>query len=417
MLINYLKIAYAVFMRRKFYTFVNLFGITFTLTVLMIATAVLDNIYGGIPPEVNQNRSLAIMNAYAETERNGRIGGTHGAASFELLENHIYDLPGVELVSVTGMIWQVLSYARGQRIESYVRYTDVNFWRILQFDFIEGRPYTQDEFDIAAPVVVINEAMRSKFFGEESATGKNITVGGKRYRVTGVVKNVPLTRLIPYSDIWAPLSIELIRKNFDPYVGTYLGLILAKNKSYFPQIKEEFRSRMRNIDLSGTKYTKVVSVPETTLELSARVLFSQGRSEEAAVYLYVFLIIGAGLLFMILPAVNMVNLNTGRILERASEIGIRKAFGAPTSTLIGQFIVENVLLSLVGGIAGLIFAFLSLDFFSGLGIIPHANFVFNYRIFLYGLIITTFFGVFSGVYPAWRMSRMHPVQALRGGVL
>ena len=244
MLINYLKIAYAVFMRRKFYTFVNLFGITFTLTVLMIATAVLDNIYGGIPPEVNQNRSLAIMNAYAETERNGRIGGTHGAASFELLENHIYDLPGVELVSVTGMIWQVLSYARGQRIESYVRYTDVNFWRILQFDFIEGRPYTQDEFDIAAPVVVINEAMRSKFFGEESATGKNITVGGKRYRVTGVVKNVPLTRLIPYSDIWAPLSIELIRKNFDPYVGTYLGLILAKNKSYFPQIKEEFRDEI-----------------------------------------------------------------------------------------------------------------------------------------------------------------------------
>jgi len=206
-----------------------------------------------------------------------------------MLKNHLYDLPGTEMVSVSGLMWEVLSYARGQRIESYFRYTDVNYWKILQFDFLEGRPYTQDEFDSGAPVVVINEAMQNKFFGQESATGKTVTIAGKNYRVTGVVSNVPFTRFIPYSDMWAPLTIESVRKDFDKYVGMYIGLILAKDKSYIPQIKEEFKSRLKGIDLEGSRFRKVVSVPETTLEMSARVLFSQGRSDEAAVLLYLAL--------------------------------------------------------------------------------------------------------------------------------
>ena len=51
----------------------------------------------------------------------------------------------------------------------------------------------------------------------------------------------------------------------------------------------------------------------------------------------------------LIPTVNLVNINISRIMERASEIGVRKAFGAPARTLVGQFLVENVLLTLVGG--------------------------------------------------------------------
>jgi cell division protein FtsX len=59
------------------------------------------------------------------------------------------------------------------------------------------------------------------------------------------------------------------------------------------------------------------------------------------------------LLFMLLPALNLVNLNTGRIMERSTEIGVRKAFGATSMQLAGQLVVENVLLCLAGGLIGL----------------------------------------------------------------
>ncbi len=55
--------------------------------------------------------------------------------------------------------------------------------------------------------------------------------------------------------------------------------------------------------------------------------------------------VGAALLFMLLPTVNLVNLNVSRIMERASEIGVRKAFGASSRTLVGQFVVENLVLT------------------------------------------------------------------------
>ena len=125
---------------------------------------------------------------------------------------------------------------------------------------------------------------------------------------------------------------------------------------------------------------------------------------------------GSRTLFMLLPTVNLININVSRIMERASEIGVRKAFGASSWTLVGQFVVENVLLTLVGGVIGFLGSWLVLQTFTRSGLIPYAEFNLNYRIFLYGLATAIFFGLFSGVYPAWKMSRLHPVQALKGGM-
>ena len=121
------------------------------------------------------------------------------------------------------------------------------------------------------------------------------------------------------------------------------------------------------------------------------------------------------ILFMVLPTINLVNLNISRIMERTSEIGVRKAFGASSWTLVGQFVVENVLLTLLGGIIGFVLALIVLHMLTNSGLIQYAEFHLNYRIFFYALGLAVFFGVFSGVYPAWKMSRLHPVAALRGG--
>jgi putative ABC transport system permease protein len=120
------------------------------------------------------------------------------------------------------------------------------------------------------------------------------------------------------------------------------------------------------------------------------------------------------ILFMLLPTINLVNINISRIRERASEIGVRKAFGATSRTLVGQFVTENVILTLLGGFIGFVLSPLLLQLLTGSGLIKYANFQMNYRIFVSGLILAFFFGLFSGVYPAWKMSRLHPVEALRG---
>jgi putative ABC transport system permease protein len=119
--------------------------------------------------------------------------------------------------------------------------------------------------------------------------------------------------------------------------------------------------------------------------------------------------------FMTLPALNLVTLNLSRIMERVSEIGVRKAFGAPRRVLIAQFVTENVVLTLIGGLCAFVLAIFAVELVNRSGVIPHADFSMNARVFIYGMLAAAFFGIFSGAYPAWRMSRLDPVNALRGG--
>ena len=127
-------------------------------------------------------------------------------------------------------------------------------------------------------------------------------------------------------------------------------------------------------------------------------------------------IIIAMILFMLLPTINLININVSRIMERAGEIGVRKTFGASSWTLVGQFIVENVMLTLFGGVIGFALSRFALRFITESGWFPYAEFHLNHRIFLGGFVLAVFFGLLSGVYPAWKMSRLHPVQALKGAM-
>jgi putative ABC transport system permease protein len=126
------------------------------------------------------------------------------------------------------------------------------------------------------------------------------------------------------------------------------------------------------------------------------------------------IIVTAMLLFMLLPALNLVNLNTGRILERRSEIGVRKAFGATSAQLVWQLIVENMLLCVAGGLVGLACARGVLWWLEGSGLIPYLKVDMNFAIFGYGMLLSLIFGLMSGVIPAWKMSRLDPVHALKG---
>ena len=182
---------------------------------------------------------------------------------------------------------------------------------------------------------------------------------------------------------------------------------------YLPAIKSEFQSRLEHLEFPDTReYNQAIGGADTQFEFISRQINPRDRNSRPKFLLAT--IIAMMILFMILPAVNLININVSRILERASEIGVRKAFGASSWTLVGQFIVENVLLTLIGGVIGFIGSIFVLRAISASGLIPYAEFHLNYRIFLYGMLLAVFFGLFSGVYPAWKMSRLNPVQALKG---
>jgi putative ABC transport system permease protein len=202
----------------------------------------------------------------------------------------------------------------------------------------------------------------------------------------------------------------------------YKALALASTRDSLEQIRDEFNARISRIrvaeyeeGLDGS-LTRIISTFDTKFGTFAKNYppFTDPRSPEPQTWRFLLFVGGLALLFVLLPTVNLVNINVSRIMERASEIGIRKAFGASGRVLVGQFIVENVVLTLSGGLVGLALSAAVLRAVTASGIIRHAQLGMNWRVFAYGLVLAVAFGVISGVYPAWRMSRLQAVDALRG---
>jgi len=119
------------------------------------------------------------------------------------------------------------------------------------------------------------------------------------------------------------------------------------------------------------------------------------------------------LIFMSFPAMNLVNINITRIMERASEIGIRRSFGASVKTLLMQFLTENILLTLIGGCIGFLLALAVIYFINRSGIYPYFFLSVNFPLFIYAILFSLLFGLLSGVVPALRMAKMNIVNALK----
>jgi len=232
----------------------------------------------------------------------------------------------------------------------------------------------------------------------------------------GVVENVPIVRTSSSADIWVPISSAKTSEYRRDWLGPFSVLILARSRADFPQIKAEVARRVKLAakDIEDPKsYKRVNAGADTLFEKVSREMLSNGYERPETGRLRLILAVGA-LLFMLLPAVNLININLSRILDRASEIGVRRAFGASSGTLVVQFVVENVVLTLVGAVLGAVLAAFVLAALNASGLVAYSTFALNGRIFLAGLGLAVLFGLLSGVYPAWRMSRLHPVYALRG---
>src|SRR5262249_3662220 len=182
---NYLKIAFKVFLRRKFFTFISLFAISFTLIILMVATAMIDNAIGPQPPEDKADRMLSVFRLVYKGP-NSLYGGTAGYA---FLDRYVRTLSNVEKVSIFSTPTILYSLWMGEKIKSFLKRSDGQFWEILEFKFLEGGQFTAEDEKNANFVAVINEATRRKFFGDEPAVGKMIEADGQQFRVIGVVGN------------------------------------------------------------------------------------------------------------------------------------------------------------------------------------------------------------------------------------
>ena len=424
MLRNYFKVALKMFWRHKYFTGVNLLGICSTLIVAITAAMILDmeigEVTGNIPPEIHNDRTLHLSRVVVG-DRSRDF--SHGPAiwpispAYAFLDRYVRPLETAENVTIFSRPETRGLHGGAEEAGVEVRSTDGAFWEVFRFDFIEGGPYTAAEVDAGAFVAVISDRFARRFFGSTEAVGKSVPLDGQPHRVAGVVSRSRSRRVSAGTDVWVPVTTAPAGE-WRPYRlrdgGGFSAAVLAPRPEDRERVRAEFAAVLPRVE--PAEADTLLSAPlltafeEWVIEEDWRKL-AEGPSAIAGIVLRTVLI-GAGvvLLVLMLPVLHLVNINISRIEERADEIGVRKAFGGSSRTLVGQFIAENVLLTLVG-------ALLSLPL--SLGLWMHfapgtLDILLMLRAFAYGTLCAVLFGALSGAYPSWRMARLHPVQALTG---
>lgn len=412
MLKNYFRIAIAVLKRRKFFTFISLFGISFTLTILIIIAAFFDHLFGAGYPDTKRDRSLYVNRIILQNEKDWNITSP---PSLYFLDQYVSKLQTPAKIAISSNFKSSNTYVNNKKLPITYKYTNDQYWEVLEYQFLEGKPFTKQQLDAGERVAVISTEAKDKFFGkDQQVIGKFIEADNRQYRVIGVVKDVPTTLAHAYSEIFLPYTTATTdaRRERD-LMGNYTAILLANSDKDLENITEEYSQMVSRIPLPGREYDRMFSYADPYLVSYVRNIFGQGEDSGLSNF-YTILSIFA-FLFLLLPTINLVNINISRIMERSSEIGVRKAFGASSKTLVMQFIVENIIITFLGGMIALVLSILLLAFFNSSGMIPNASLGINLPVLLYTVLACLLFGLVSGVYPAWRMSRMQVVNALKAG--
>jgi putative ABC transport system permease protein len=408
MLKNYFKIAIAVLKRRKFFTFLSLFGISFTITILMVMTAFIDKVVNDNYPDKKRDRSLYIN----KMELRGKESMNSSPLSYYYINHYITKMKTPVKFAISSGFNSTNTYVNNRKVVINYKYTNADFWNVLDFDFIEGKPISKQQVDNAERVTVISEDMKKEYFGDDdsAAVGKYIEADDVKYRVCGVVRSLPITAYVLYSDIYLPITTSKTKLDADKgYMGNYSVILLAKNKDDVPKMKQEYANIVAKLPIPGKEWDHIYSHADSYIEGYVRT-----GNETSSGLVYAFTAIGLFALFvMLLPTLNLVNVNITRIMERSSEIGVRKAFGASSSTLVYQFIVENLILTFLGGLIGVVLSVVAMHFINDAKLIANLNLNLNFTVLGYAILSCIFFGLLSGVYPAWRMSKLNVVTALK----
>jgi predicted permease len=427
---NYFKIAWRSLWKNKLQTGINLLGLTVgTVCCLSILVFVFAQI--GYDTHHNDAESLYRIRTKNKSIGNSSIDSDFGTAgppmAFAMKEDFPEVIEACRIVyfgSSNGDLLRVSGSDKGY-YEDRGYLADSTVFKLFHYTFIEGNPKSA----LQAPnTVVLSSALSKKLFGTEKALNQTLVSGSGEdefnLTVTGVFEeNTAKSHLNPnyIMSMNTPGQGQFVLdfQNYatNNFVHSYLKLAPGANAKSIEKKLPEFLQRRGAKDLEKAGFDKTLLLqPVEDIHLYSKGIEMQVDAVSDIEYLYTLLILA--FFIQLVACVNFINLNTARANKRAKEIGIRKTVGATKSTLVGQFLGESVLLSLIASILSIPLAVLAMPFVNMLtqGDISWVG-LFDWRILTALLALGLATGLVAGIYPALVLSSIKPIKVLKGSML
>ena len=420
---NYFIIAFRNLLSKKFYSIINILGLSIGLTSCIL-------IFFYIYHELSYDTLHTKADRIYRVGLYGKISNQEIATTVTcppLAFTAVEEFPEVENATRIFHFYGNPTIRYGETViaEEKVYFADSTFFDVFSFKLLEGNPATA----LTAPnSLVITEDVAQKYFGNEPALGKIVLVGDEKipHEVTGILEKIPSNVHFRFNMLRSMASLELSRdgdwfnNSFITYLLLHEGASPASLKAKLPELVEKYVGpeiqRYMGISLEtfsqqGNQYGYFLQ-PLLDIHLYSN-LKEELEPNGDITYIYIFAAIA--FFIILLACINFMNLATARSANRAKEVGIRKTLGSLRSSLVWQFMTESVLLSLIATILAVVAASILLSPFNNIAGKDISGELFTTPWFLLSLLgLMLIVGMLAGSYPAFYLSSFRPVEVLKG---
>lgn len=390
------KMAFESLLAKKTRTFLSMLGIIIGVATVIAVFAVGKGAQESVSSQF-QNLSANSVLIMPNRGRGFTSSSKLATSDAQLL------LSAEHISSATGAIQGNASVSYGSVDKSYgVVGVDANFISISNLTIEQGRGIEADDIDNKTNVAVVGSTVVSDLFSDgTSPIGAEITVGGKKIEIVGVLKKL----------------------------GSRIGMISVDSAVIIPSTTAEksilgsqgqvmITTTVDNVDNTAAATSSIVSILrtehklKTTQENDFQIMDagSMVAAAQESAKTMTALLTAIAAITLLVSGIGIMNVMFVTVAERTKEIGIAKAIGGKQADILSQFLLESVILSMVGGLIGMGI---------GQGAIPVISY-FNWISMasswtgpIIGFSFSVLVGVFFGFYPAFKASRLDPVDALR----
>ena len=305
---------------------------------------------------------------------------------------------------ITGVAAQVYRSAqlkfRNKNTNTTVRGTGENYRRLANFEIQKGRYFNQQEINVAKRVCVLGATVVKNLFAEANPLGETIKVDGKNFMVIGMTEpKGALSWFDPDDQIFIPVSTAQKRVFGMNHIQSID--VQASKIEDLEVIKEDITQllRIRHNIANGKENDFYV-------QNSSQWLNSWGDAAKT----FTYLLGGIAAISLMVGGIGIMNIMLVSVTERTREIGIRKAIGAKKKEILEQFLIESVLISFLGGGAGVLLGIGISEIVSNIG---EWETIVSTQSILLAFGFSVGIGIFFGFYPANKAANMNPIEALR----
>jgi putative ABC transport system permease protein len=424
MLKNYLTVAIRNLRKRSFYSFINVAGLSIGIAVCFIIILFILN---EASYDKHYDKADRIFRVHSEIN----FGGNHWNMTFApapMAAKLASDYPEVEAaIRFRGRGSYLVKRITENIKEDHVIWTDKDFFKIFSIPLIAGDPAKA----LAEPnTIAISERTANKFFPNENALGQTLILNNEiNAKITAIYQNMPANSHFHFDILMAMEGLEEAKSpiwfsnNFQTYMLLREGASALELEKKFPALVLNHMmpqaAQMLGADFSPEKFKAAGNKVEYTLQPLSDIHMKSslmGEFEPNFDITYIYLFAAIALFILIIACINFMNLSTARSSNRAKEVGIRKVMGSFRSHLMGQFLAESILLSLLSFLLALGLAYFMLPLFNQFSgrelFIPFGDAK------LYGglLVAAIVVGLMAGIYPSFFLSAFSPASVLKGKV-